>query len=97
MKIRTQTLTAAAAAAFALGAFALPGAASALTWDQAIAPKASVTGTSQSVDRTADWAKQVTAMSQLSGMTRAGTGPLGFFEEAKNLRGYASGGQVATR
>lgn len=97
MKVRTHFLTIAAGAAFALGALSVPATASALTWETAITPQTSVSGSAQAADRTADWAKQVAAMEQLSGVRHGSDGPFGFLEEAKSLRGYPTAGQVAAR
>ena len=97
MKIRTNVLTLAAGAALALGALALPGSASALTWDKAITPSMSVTGAPQTADRTAEWTKQVTAMQQLVGVKTGGKAALGFFEEARNVGGASVSGEVAIR
>lgn len=97
MKIRTRVLTLAAGAAVAAGAFALPGSASALTWDKAIMPNMSVSGSAQSTDRTADWTRQVSAMQVLRGTAAQDTGPVGFFESARTILGATTAKQVAER
>lgn len=97
MKVRTPFLTIAAGAALAIGALGVPATASAASWQTAISPNMSVSGTAQTAERVADWTKQVSAMTQLTGVKSANAAPLGFFEEAKSIRGNTAAGQVATR